>query len=315
MNRRRQTLQEKSSSQPGMSSPGWRLALYFLAGGVAILGISFLVLNQVYSDPSLSGEAKLSLVFVLLFFVLGFSVGGLGYVIRISLQRSNANPILVALLMAYGLPLAVFLVLSGILASLPGPIPGALQNFALFSDLYSGQPWLFIWQAIILAFFSRLPERSAEGRVPLLKTPYLPASLLSGIFIGLIAAFSFSLGAGILENSPTGQTLASSLDMPLVVRLITLAIALVVAPWAEERFFRGEILSRWQPRLSRVWAFLAVAVLYATLQFRPLLWAPAFLASLGFSYLAERTGQVRTAIIAHAVVNLILFLIGWYLVI
>jgi hypothetical protein len=308
-------IHERNSRQPSQPPPGWKITLIFLAGALALIGVVLLVLNYIYTHPELPAQTKLGLVFLLLFIVLGFSVGGISYVMHTGLGKTRIGPVWVALILAYGLPLVIYLGLSRAVFASPGPLPDALQRFMVFSDYFPGQPWMFIWQAIVLAFFSRPSGERLASKDAGLGLPDVPASLLSGIFIGLVAVFAYSIGSGLIENSSTGQLLSQTIDIPLPVRITTLAVALVIAPWAEERFFRLDLLGRVQARLGKWPAFLGVSALYAILQFRPLVWAPAFLAGLGFSILAERTGRLRPVVIAHAVVNVILFLLGWYLVI
>ena len=86
---------------------------------------------------------------------------------------------------------------------------------------------------------------------------------------------------------------------------LLLVVAVLLAPLVEELVFRGFLFDAWQRR----WGWLASAVLTsAVFAVYHRLFANAFLGSLVFICVLRRTGSLWTAIIAHAVSNLLL----WY---
>lgn len=292
----------------------WRTALYFLGGGAILLVFASLVLGALGRDQEIPAETKLVIFFMLTLLVLAFSVGSLGYVLHSGLLRQRYSPLLLALVLAYALPALVLFALTGFLYSQEAALREVLLQVTLLPALFPGQPWLFLWQALILAFLGRpLIQQSVAAR-SLSWFPSVPFGLLAGLALGLLAAFAYSLTVARLENSAPASLFVVTAEIPALVRVVTLVVALTVAPWAEERFFRGELLARWQPRLGRAGAALATAALFATLQLRPLLWLPAFLAGLGLAFLAQSTGRLREAVLAHAAANLVVYFLGWYLV-
>jgi membrane protease YdiL (CAAX protease family) len=298
------------TAAPSTRISRWRPALYFLAGGLLLMLLALGVITALDSDLDWSAETRLALLFLLTLLVLGFSVGGFGYVLR----QAKFSPIMITLALAYGLPALVYALLGGALQTRFDPFSAALQQLSLLPGLFLGQPWLYLLPTLTLAFVGSpniLPvpvERSGQ-------LPSISVGLLAGGLLGLAAGFAYSLSAAIVESGPAADILTRSSELPLLVRLVTLLVAVLIAPWAIERFFRGELLARWQPYLGRTGAALATAALYATLQFRPLMWLPAFLVGLGLAGLVQHTGRLREAIAAHAAANLVLYFLGWYLVI
>ncbi len=294
----------------------WKVALVFLAGGAALILLALLVLSLLQNQPSLPGETLLALLSLLILLALGFAVGGLGYVLRSSLANRRYSPIVLILLLAYLLPAGVYVGLGSVLVFDLPLLNQALPQGALLSSLFPAQPWLFLWQALILAFVGAppaLPRPVTEDAAR--RLPAVPLGLLGGVAVGLAAAFAFSLTATWLESTRALALPARPADIPPLMRWVTLLVGVGIAPWAEERFFRAELLIRWQPRLGGWGAALASAALFATLQLRPLLWLPAFIAGLGLALLVQSSGSLRPAILAHAAANALLFVLGWYLMI
>ncbi len=305
-------------TQPGVPpvlTRRWKAALVFLAGGAALVVLTLLVLSLLQNQSSLPGETLLVLLSLLILLVLGFAVGGLGYVLRSSLSNRRFSPVALILFLAYLLPAGVYLGLGSVLVNDLPLLNQALPQGALLSSLFPAQPWLFLWQALILVFVGAPPALPAPAQDVARRLPALPLGVLGGVAIGLAAAFAFSLGAAWLEATRLVALPARPAEIPALIRVVTLLVGVGIAPWAEERFFRAELLIRWQPRLGGWGAAIASAALFATLQLRPLLWLPAFLAGLGLALLVQSSGSLRPAILAHAVANALLFALGWYLLI
>jgi membrane protease YdiL (CAAX protease family) len=72
-------------------------------------------------------------------------------------------------------------------------------------------------------------------------------------------------------------------------------------------FFRGYLEKRLRLGSGIAWMIVAAVVtaaLFAALHDR---WAEAFVASLAFSWAAQRNGRVTDAILSHAVANAVVF--------
>jgi len=289
-------------------------ALAFAAGGGLLILLTLGLLWLVQRQPQASAETVVVLISVLTLLVLGFAVGTLGFILRSVLARPGLNPILLTLVLAYVLPAAVYFGLDRLLALRFSGLEQSLPAISLRSPLFPGQPWLFLWQALILAFLGipagqnhPLRERTDSSSRP----PEWLSGLLGGAAIALLGAYLFSITRGWLETTITVSEMTHPLEVAPLIRWVTLLIGVLVAPWAEERFFRGELIQRWQPRMGTWAAGLASAALFATLQLRPLLWLPAFLAGIGFFWLYRVYGGLKSAVIAHTVVNALLFALGW----
>lgn len=305
----------KSNSDQHLPAQRWRIALLFTAGGGFLLLLTLAVLWLVQSRPQASAETVVVLISILTLLVLGFAVGTLGFILRSTiLARPGFNPILLALLLAYGLPAAVYFGLDRLLVLRFGGFEPSLPAISLRSPLFAGQPWLFLWQALILAFLGIPLVQERGGRaIPLSakRPPEWLSGLLGGAAIALLSGFLFSISRVWVENTFAAVEITRPMEVAPLIRWVTLLIGLAIAPWAEERFFRGELINRWQPRLGAWGAVFASAALFATLQLRPLVWLPAFLAGIGFSWLTQIYGNPRAAIAAHMVVNALLFALGW----
>ncbi len=304
----------KSTSNPPGSVQRWQVALAFAAGGVLLLLLTLGLLWLVQRQPQMPAETVVALISILTLLVLGFAVGTLGFILRSALLRPGLNPILLTLVLAYGLPAAVYFGLDRLLALRFSGLEQSLPVIRLGSPFFPGQPWLFLWQALILAFLGiPVVQQSARRLEPLSekRPPDWLIGLLGGGAIALLSAYLFSITRVWVENTFLADEIIQPIEVAPLIRWVTLLIGILVAPWAEERFFRGELVDRWQPRLGAGTAVLASAALFAALQLRPLLMLPAFLAGLGFGWLTQIYGNTRPAVVAHMVVNLLLFGLGW----
>ncbi|MFN7037641.1 MAG: lysostaphin resistance A-like protein [Bellilinea sp.] len=288
--------------------------LAFAAGGVLLLLLALGLLWLVQRQPQASAETVVVLISILTLLVLGFAVGTLGFILRSALARPGLSPILLALVLAYFLPAAVYFGLERLLALRFSGLEQTLPAVSLRSPFFPGQPWLFLWQALILAFLGIPavqnhvpPEAPPSAKRP----PEWLSGLLGGTAVALLAAYLVSITRGWLESAFSLAEMTQPLEIAPLIRWVTLLIGILVAPWAEERFFRGELIQRWQPRMGTAAAVLASAALFAALQLRPLLWLPAFLAGIGFAWLRQAYGGLKSAILAHTVVNALLFALGW----
>ncbi|MEW6505304.1 MAG: CPBP family intramembrane glutamic endopeptidase [Chloroflexota bacterium] len=293
----------------------WRVALAFAAGGGLLILLTLGLVWLVQRQPQTSAETVVVLISILTLLVLGFAVGTLGFILRSALARPGANPILLALILAFVLPAVVYFGLDRVLTLRFGGLEQSLSAISLRSPLFPGQPWLFLWQALILAFLGIPGGQNQPRRNDLAATARPPdwlSGLLGGAAIALLGGYLISVTRGWLESTFAVVGMTQPLEVAPLIRWVTLLIGLLVAPWAEERFFRGELIFRWQPRMGTWAAVLASAALFATLQLRPLLWLPAFLAGIGFTWLYQIYGRLKPAVIAHTVVNALLFALGWH---
>jgi membrane protease YdiL (CAAX protease family) len=83
-----------------------------------------------------------------------------------------------------------------------------------------------------------------------------------------------------------------------------IALAVLVAPLAEEFVFRAGLFRYLRTRLPRSAALLVPAVVFAVLHGNYASFGPLVALAIVFSVAYERTGHIGTTIVAHALFNL-----------
>jgi membrane protease YdiL (CAAX protease family) len=86
--------------------------------------------------------------------------------------------------------------------------------------------------------------------------------------------------------------------------LIFLVMVGVLAPLAEEVFFRGLVLRAFERRIGTVAAVVASSAFFAATHGQPLQFPALFVAGLVFAALVVRTGRLGPAIVAHMAFNI-----------
>ncbi|MEO5958123.1 MAG: CPBP family intramembrane glutamic endopeptidase [Opitutaceae bacterium] len=160
------------------------------------------------------------------------------------------------------------------------------------------------------------PRRFALGASP------FAAALKSGSATFLIAMPFVSITGIVWSNLltlcgfPVEDQLAVQLfartTSPLWLLLLSLS-AIVVAPLAEELIFRAGIFRYVRTRLPRWGALLLPACLFAAMHLSLATFAQLAVLGIIFALAYERTGNLGTAIVAHALFNLnmvVLLLVG-----
>lgn len=148
------------------------------------------------------------------------------------------------------------------------------------------------WQQVGLRSF-------ASGWLPFL--PILVVVQLLGMALintQLVALFTGRQFENPQVEAITGGLRLTSKDLVLLLLLIA-----VIAPIAEELFFRGMLYPvlrrRWSPR----WAIVANAMLFALVHFIPLLLPALFFIGLILAWVRERTQSIIPGILLHAMQN------------
>ncbi len=101
------------------------------------------------------------------------------------------------------------------------------------------------------------------------------------------------------------QQVLSRLDTSGFVFLLTLFSTAILAPVAEEIFFRGFIYSGLRGRIGVIGAMLASTFFFTTLHFSLDAFVPIFVLGLFLAWLYEKTGSLYPGIILHASNNAI----------
>lgn len=271
--------------------------LLFIASGAAawLLG-----------SPAVSAEVKLGWLMALALLFLLVGLGGLG----LALRRGRVISLWLALGLANVLPALALL--------LPGWLPSA-GGQAGVGDLAG--VWFFWWQAVLLAVLLPSLRANQDARAgqrwgaaaAVLRRKAVVSGLVVGLGLGLASAFLISLQATWFTGGLLPTLSGDNAEPAAWLLGATFFLGLTLAPWAEERFFRQVLVSRWQAP----WGKWAAAALFATVQFRPLVWLPAFLLGLALTELLRRFSQdeaegagLLAIIVAHAACNAVVYLIS-----
>lgn len=156
--------------------------------------------------------------------------------------------------------------------------------------------WFLVFRPGALQALPSLPGRNAG------------AALLQGVAWGVVAwivssliaaAVDLALRQAGVEMEPQAAEQAISVVEPWVV---ILAIV-VLAPIAEEIFFRGIVFNAWLRERGRRWAFIGSAALFAIIHVSLVALLPIFVLGLGLAWIYSRTGNLLAPIAMHATVN------------
>ena len=90
--------------------------------------------------------------------------------------------------------------------------------------------------------------------------------------------------------------------------LLALFTGGIVAPFAEEVFFRGFVFAGLYQHLGLRRALVLNAVLFALVHILPTSWPPIFVLGVLFTLLYERTGSIWPAVAVHGAMNSLSFL-------
>jgi membrane protease YdiL (CAAX protease family) len=156
--------------------------------------------------------------------------------------------------------------------------------------------YLFVYRPGALAALPSFPGNDPRG------------ALLAGVGFGVLAWLGTNVVLYIMaalltaigqppEVGPAEQAIAM-LNPVLVVFAIV-----VFAPIVEELFFRGIVFNAWRREVSRRWAYIGSAALFAVIHFQLVSLVPIFLLGLALAWVYERTRSLLAPIAMHATVN------------
>ncbi len=156
--------------------------------------------------------------------------------------------------------------------------------------------WLLVLRPRALAglpsFLGRAPVRSLATGIGWGLVAWLPATLIGALVAGLLEL------VGVEVAPQTAEEAVNRLNPVLVVIAIV-----VVAPIAEELFFRGIIFNAWLREHGWWWAAIGSAILFAISHLSLPQALPLFLLGLVFAWAYRRTGSLLTPIGMHATFN------------
>jgi hypothetical protein len=139
---------------------------------------------------------------------------------------------------------------------------------------------------------------------------------LAGFGLGFVVILIINVGWGViqqelaLEGQPDVLPLFGEGMRGLVVALL---LGGVVAPVAEEVFFRGFLYAGMRDRWGMVWGLVISSVIFSVVHVVPGVLVPIFLIGVVLAYAYERTDSLWLPIALHSALNSLAF-IGAYIV-
>ena len=156
--------------------------------------------------------------------------------------------------------------------------------------------WLFVYRSRALAGLPSFPGRDAGG------------ALRAGIGWGLLAWIgSTAVIAGVvwllerLGIPPEPQ--AAERAIALLDPWLVVVAVVILAPIAEEVFFRGVVFNAFLREGGRWWAFIGSAALFSLIHLSLVSLVPIFLLGLALAWVYDRTGSLLAPMAMHATVN------------
>jgi membrane protease YdiL (CAAX protease family) len=156
--------------------------------------------------------------------------------------------------------------------------------------------WLFVHRPRALAGLPSFPGRDAAGA--------LRTGLGWGVLAWIGSTIVLAAVVWILEQlgqPPEPETAERAIAM-LDPILVVVAIV-ILAPIAEEVFFRGVVFNAFLREGGRRWAFIGSAALFSLIHLSLVSLVPIFLLGLALAWVYDRTGNLLAPIAMHATVN------------
>ena len=156
--------------------------------------------------------------------------------------------------------------------------------------------WLLVFRPGALEALPSLP-----GRDP-------ARALLTGFGWGILAWLGATLvSAGVvwlLESIGfDAEPQAAEQAIALVDPWLVVVAVVILAPIAEEIFFRGVVFNAWLREGGPRWAFFGSSALWALIHLSVVALVPIFLLGLALAWIYRRTGNLLAPIAMHATVN------------
>jgi membrane protease YdiL (CAAX protease family) len=288
--------------------PRWPGPLLLALGLVVGLGGPFLV--ALLADGPASGNDSAALGWLLIAGAALFTAGLLYLAIRqlrvrrfLAPERYRGPSVVVLLLLAlvlasvitapFGADVTALLVGDGELTFLGATALLMATQVALL--LVS---WFLVFRPGALEALPSIPGRD-PGRAIRLGLgwgviAWLGATLVSAAVVWLLETL------GVPAEPQAAERAIEVLDPWLVILAIV-----ILAPIAEEVFFRGVVFNAWLREGGRRWAFIGSAALFALIHISVVALLPIFLLGIALAWVYDRTGNLLAPIAMHATVNLV----------
>ncbi|MBE0475667.1 MAG: CPBP family intramembrane metalloprotease [Coriobacteriia bacterium] len=204
------------------------------------------------------------------------------------------------------LTIALLLGTGGILA-----LPAVRHAAEAAPELVRGSA-LALNYALLVGVVWYAARRRGQALAPAvgLRRVSIPAALGLGAVVAFAArlaiiAWVVLLGALGIELPGEGVDITRLLPFTPAGVAVTVALAAVVAPVAEEIVFRGVLVTALARKRSEATAFVVSAALFAALHFNAFTLVPIFMLGVALAWLFLRTRTLWIPIAAHSVFNLV----------
>jgi hypothetical protein len=135
---------------------------------------------------------------------------------------------------------------------------------------------------------------------------------LGCLFLLIAYAFNFVWSIVLyLMRQQSQSNLLPLFGSDIIGLLLALLVLGVVAPIAEEAFYRGFLFAGLRSRMGFHWAVVFSAVVFAFGHLLPTSWPPIFVLGVLFASLYEQTGSIWPSIILHATINSVSLLLAY----
>ncbi|MCA1569248.1 MAG: CPBP family intramembrane metalloprotease [Chloroflexi bacterium] len=156
--------------------------------------------------------------------------------------------------------------------------------------------WFLVFRPGALAALPSLPGRDPGG------------AIRTGLGWGVVAWFGATLASAgvvwVLERlGLDAQPQAAARAIQMVEPWLVILAVVILAPIAEEVFFRGVVFNAWLREGGRRWAFIGSSVLFAAIHISVVALLPIFLLGLALAWIYQRTGNLLAPITMHATTN------------
>ncbi len=146
--------------------------------------------------------------------------------------------------------------------------------------------------------------------------PEIRAGLAFGLGLYPVVAFGVGIALNLVLRAATGEAVRAPRQLPSDLGggriVLAVLLAVVVAPVAEELFYRGCLFRALRDRYGFAAGALGSAIVFGLVHFVPAPWQDTLLlmsvmvfTGLGLAYIYERRGNLVASIAAHATFNVV----------
>ncbi len=284
----------------------WLSIALLLVGAVLAIG-ALAIASAVASDPSLRADRG-TLIAILVVGEVLLLIGAVANAVRalvvraaLPRERYRGPAVLVLLILAICLSVPLGFIFAGdaeVLATGSGELSLVGSAILLTSTQVALLllAWLLVLRPNALAG-ARLVESSGLGRAIWLGVLWgVPAWLLASIVAAIASAL---LGQFGIQPEPEAAQQAIGLANPIIAVVATV----IIAPIAEELFFRGVAFNAWMREYGARRAMVGSALLFALIHASLAALLPIFALGVALVLIYRRTGNLASSMAMHATFN------------